>query len=115
LLVRPNGNKFWRFRYRFLGVDKTLALGSYPATSLADARRKRDDARRVLEAGADPAVQKKLARLQAETAARCTFGLIVSEHLERMAANGAAPVTMSPDRLRLGPSARSRRPRCWIS
>lgn len=38
LLVHPAGGKLWRYRYRFGGRENMLALGSYPATSLADAR-----------------------------------------------------------------------------
>jgi hypothetical protein len=43
LLIRPNGNKFWRFRYRFAGIEKMLAIGPFPSVSISDARRKRDD------------------------------------------------------------------------
>ena len=48
LLVQPNGSKLWRLAYRFLGKQKALALGSYPRVTLAEARRKRDDAKRLL-------------------------------------------------------------------
>ena len=44
LLVKPNGSKLWRFKYRWLQKEKLLALGKYPEVTLADARRKRDDA-----------------------------------------------------------------------
>ena len=49
LLVQPNGNKFWRFRYQFGGLEKMMSLGSYPATSLAKARVKRNEARNLPE------------------------------------------------------------------
>src|SRR5208337_3851464 len=78
-LVLPNGHKFWRFRYRFAGIEKMLALGPFPAVSLAEARIKRDAARQSLIEGVDPSVQKKLDRIAAETAARNTFGLIAEE------------------------------------
>ena len=42
LLVQPSGSKLWRLAYRFGGKQKTLALGVYPAISLADARSRRD-------------------------------------------------------------------------
>jgi hypothetical protein len=90
LLVQPNGRKFWRFRYRFAGVEKMLALGSYPATSLAEARGKRDGAKKLLEAGKDPSIQKKLDKIAATTAVRNTFGVVASEHLENMIESGAA-------------------------
>ncbi len=44
LLVKSNGNKHWRLKYRFLGKEKLLALGPYPIISLADARERRDEA-----------------------------------------------------------------------
>ena len=98
LLIQPNGNKFWRYRYEFGGVEKMMALGSYPATTLAEARVKRDDARKLLEAGSDPSVQKKLTRLAMEAASRNTFKAIVEEHVANMTANGAAPVTVEKHR-----------------
>ena len=38
LLVYPNGSKYWAYRYRFLGKEKTLSLGVYPEVTLAEAR-----------------------------------------------------------------------------
>ena len=98
LLVQPNGNKLWRFRYRFAGVEKMLALGTYPATSIADARAKRDEARKLIETGVDPSVRKKLDRLTAEAASRTTFKLIAAEHVANLTANGASPVTVQKHR-----------------
>jgi hypothetical protein len=95
LLVQPNGHKFWRFRYRFAGIEKMLAIGPFPATSLAAAREKRDQAKRSLSEGIDPSVQKKLDRIAAETAARNTFGLVADEFLSNLEANGAAASTMA--------------------
>jgi integrase len=98
LLVQPNGHKFWRFRYRFLGVEKMLAIGPFPAISLADARAGRDEARKRLTEGVDPSVQKKLNRIAAETAAHNTFGLVAGEFLSNLEANGAAPSTMAKNK-----------------
>lgn len=98
LQVQPNGSKLWRFRYRHSGVEKMIGIGSFPAVSIADARQKRDDARKVLEAGTDPAAQKKLDRIAAESAARNTFGLVATEYLSNLEQNGAAPATMSKNR-----------------
>ena len=47
LLVYPNGSKYWRFKYRFLGKEKVLAIGVPPVT-LAEARTSRDDAKSYL-------------------------------------------------------------------
>ena len=51
LLVTPTGGKLWRLKYRFGGTEKLLTVGTYPQTSLAEARQKRDDARALLEKG----------------------------------------------------------------
>ena len=55
LLVKPNGSKLWRLSYRFDGKQKTLAFGSFPDVTLAEARRKRDAAKEVLASNRDPA------------------------------------------------------------
>ena len=59
LLVHPNGSRYWRLRYRFLGKEKTLALGVYPEVSLSQARAKRDAARKQITEGIDPGEQKR--------------------------------------------------------
>jgi integrase len=67
LLLQPTGSKYWRFKYRYLGREKSLALGVYPDVSLADAREKRDAARKLLANDVDPAESKralKAARLK---------------------------------------------------
>jgi hypothetical protein len=48
LLVSPHGSKLWRLAYRFDGKQKTLAFGSYPAVSLAEARQRREAAKKLL-------------------------------------------------------------------
>lgn len=60
LLVHPNGSRYWRLRYRFLGKEKTLALGVYPEVSLSEAREKRDAARKQIAEGTDPCEQKRI-------------------------------------------------------
>jgi len=59
LLVTPK-SKYWRMDYCFNGKRKTLALGVYPGVGLKDARRKRDDARRLVEDNVDPVAAKKV-------------------------------------------------------
>ncbi|MDD5343044.1 MAG: Arm DNA-binding domain-containing protein, partial [Smithella sp.] len=54
LMVTPTGGKLWRFKYRFEGKAKLLALGSYPEISLLNVRQRRDEARRLLAQGIDP-------------------------------------------------------------
>src|SRR3546814_17535046 len=73
LAVKPNGSKLWRMNYRFLGKQKTLHLGKWPAVGLAAARAKRDEAREQLAAGMDPAIEKQRARTGARHGAATTF------------------------------------------
>jgi hypothetical protein len=54
LLVYPNGSKYWAYRYRYLGKEKTLSLGVYPEVKLAEARQKLIDARKLIADGQDP-------------------------------------------------------------
>jgi len=60
LLVAPTGSKLWRFQYRFGDKQKMLAFGSYPSLSLAEARQRRDDAKKLLANGVDPGEFKKI-------------------------------------------------------
>ena len=62
LLLHPNGSKYWRFKYRYGGKEKKLALGVYPTVSLKQARERRDDARRQIAAGVDPSAERKAAK-----------------------------------------------------
>jgi hypothetical protein len=67
--IHPNGSKYWRLRYRFNDAEKKLALGVFPEISLAEAREKRDDARRLLRAGNDPMAQKQTKKRETTLAA----------------------------------------------
>ncbi len=59
ILVSPTGGKWWRFKYRFGGKEKLLSLGTYPEVSLAQARERRDAARKQLANGIDPSQARK--------------------------------------------------------
>ena len=78
LLVSTAG-KYWRFDYRHLGKRKTLALGTYPDVSLADARDKLKDARRLLANGTDPAEAKQEAKRAAKVAQANSFEAVARE------------------------------------
>lgn len=73
LLVQPTGGKLWRLAYRFHGKQKTLAIGSYPAVSLAEARKCRDTAKEQLRVGTDPSEAKKATKRAAKIAASNNF------------------------------------------
>lgn len=59
LEITPSGSKLWRLRYRFGGKAKMIGLGPYPTITLAKARERREDARRQLANGIDPAAHKQ--------------------------------------------------------
>ncbi len=51
LLVKQSGSKYWRLKYRINHKEKLLALGVYPDTSLAEARKKREEANKLIAEG----------------------------------------------------------------
>ncbi len=98
LFVKPNGSRLWQQQYSFLGRKKTLSHGKYPEVGLAMARDKRDKARAMLAEGKDPAVQKKLAIINAHIAHRTTFKLLAEEFLEQAKDRGLAETTLRKKR-----------------
>jgi len=89
LLVKEAG-KYWRLNYRYLGKQKTLALGVYPSVSLAQARQRREDAKKLLAQGTDPGEAKKTERLLAVTEAANTFEAVARSWLEKTKADRTA-------------------------
>jgi integrase len=79
LLIRTNGAKHWRLKFRYAGSERLLALGEYPAVGLADARAARDVARRQVAEGIDPVQAKAERRLANIRAASQTFDVIAEE------------------------------------
>jgi integrase len=99
LEITPAGSRLWRYRYRHLGSEKVLSLGAYPIVSLAEARRKRDDARRLVDDGISPADERKQAKRMAHISANQTFGRIAEEFVElKFEQEGRSPVTVAKAR-----------------
>lgn len=73
LLVKANGSKLWRLKYRIAGKEKLLSFGQYPTVSLKNAREWALDARKLLAAGLDPMEVKKEAQ-SAAIASAATSG-----------------------------------------
>lgn len=82
LWVQPTGGKWWRYKYRFAGKEKLLALGSYPDVTLAEARERHAQARRILSGGNDPGEVKKEGKRQALLKSVTTFEAIAREWCE---------------------------------
>ncbi len=76
LLAHPNGGKYFRYDYRFDGMRKTLALGTYPVTSLKEARDKRDTAKKQIDGGIDPTKTKKRSSHQKPKARQIALKLL---------------------------------------
>jgi len=79
LLIHPNGSKYWRLKYRFGGREKLLALGVYPEVSLADARQRREDARKLLAQGVDPGEIKRATKAAGANNAANSFEVVARE------------------------------------
>jgi integrase len=87
LQVNPNGSKLWRYRYKFEGKAKLMALGSYPDVSLAQARERHVEARKMLASKVDPMAERKAEKL-AEAGA-LTFAVVAAQWHEWWKANKA--------------------------
>lgn len=79
LLITTTGGRLWRFQYRFEGKQKLLALGAYPAVTLADARQRREDARKLLANGVDPGAVKKAQKESRDVANANSFEVVARE------------------------------------
>ena len=87
LEVMPNGSKYWRLKYRFEGKEKRLAFGVYPAITLADARGRRDEARKLLAHDTDPAAAKQAKKAAKLELAGNSFEVIGREWFVRHSQN----------------------------
>lgn len=94
LLVNPGGGKLWRVKYRMNGVERKLALGSYPEITLAEAREARDAARKQVSQMIDPNAAKRQARIEATIQANNTFASVAEELLAKREMEGLSPRTM---------------------
>jgi integrase len=103
LLVRRNGSRLWRFAYRFGGKQKQIALGAYPQVTLAEARERREAARKLLASGRDPSVERRLEKI-AKAAGGNGFREVAEEYLAKQRREGRAEKTLSKNRWLLEPT-----------
>ena len=89
VIIKTNGAKWWRFDYTFSGKRKTLSLGVYPEASLADARRKTEEARNQVSNGINPSDERKEGKaaqqLAIENESRLDAGLTIIDSFEHVA------------------------------
>jgi integrase len=94
LWIQPTGSRQWRLAYRFGGKQRLLALGPYPLLPLADARKHRDEAKRLLSDGIDPCEAKREAK-RAQAQSRDTFRSIAEEYVSKLTKEGRAQATLT--------------------
>lgn len=92
LKVDTNGkplpsSKLWRFKYRFAGKEKLLSFGAYPAISLAEARQRREDAKKLLARDVDPSEEKKQKEIAKTLERLNTFEAVTRQWFEDHKAN----------------------------
>ncbi|HEX5092549.1 MAG TPA: integrase arm-type DNA-binding domain-containing protein [Burkholderiales bacterium] len=85
LEVRTNGKKLWRYRFRLNGRENVFAIGDYPNKLLVTARAERDEARKLVKQGINPAHDRRLRRLKTSHAAKQTFEAVAKEWAEEHA------------------------------
>lgn len=112
LLVNPSGSRIWRLAYRFLGKPKQISFGPYPTGSRADARQKRDEAKKLLLDGQDPSTARKLEKVNATISTGNTFALLAAEYIARLETRESANATIKKNKWLLetlaGPALGSR-------
>lgn len=79
LLIKPTGGKWWRFKYRFQGKEKLLSIGVYPDVTLAKAREKRDEARKLLFDQIDPSENRKAIKASRAESIGNSFEVVARE------------------------------------
>jgi len=79
LEVRPNAKKYWRLRYRLHGKATMWTVGEYPSTSLADARQRREWARKLIAQGIHPKDEEARLKRQEKLQQDNTFALVAEE------------------------------------
>lgn len=79
LYITTTGRKYWRYKYRYGGKEKLLAIGIYPDVSLAEARAKRLEVRKLLNNGTDPGLVKKHKKQGRKEAAQNYFEALARE------------------------------------
>ncbi|TNF02159.1 MAG: DUF4102 domain-containing protein [Gammaproteobacteria bacterium] len=82
LLIKTNGSKYWRLKYRFLNKQKTLALGVYPVVSLKEAREAVLVAKRQLAKSVDPGLMRQQEKQGVRLNAENSFAALAKEWWE---------------------------------
>ncbi len=107
LEVRPNGSKIWYYKYRAGPKEKRISLGTYPDVTLAEARDRRDEHRKLVSSGGDPALERKKGKIATRLVNGTTFQAIGEDFIQvRLVASGKAEATIEKARWYLSHLAR---------
>jgi integrase len=110
--AQPGGSGWWRLRYWFGGKERMLSLGVYPGVSLAQARQRRDEVRKLIADGVDPSAARKTDKQARATFAEAerliaagkpapgTFGAVASEWLTTVHEHKVSPGHAERTRIR---------------
>jgi integrase len=82
LWITPPGGRLWRWAYRFDRKEKLMSFGKYPAVSLALARERHAEARKLLATGVDPMAQRKAEKTEEKIASENSFQSVTAQWLE---------------------------------
>ncbi|HEX8013533.1 MAG TPA: integrase arm-type DNA-binding domain-containing protein [Casimicrobiaceae bacterium] len=83
LVLMADGGRYWRMKYRHGGKERSISFGPYPDVKLAEARKRRDDAREWLRAGRDPIIERRVAIATGSVQQATTFAAVANEWLAR--------------------------------
>ena len=98
LIVKPSGGKLWRFKYRYLGKEQQLSIGVFPDVGLKEARKRRDDARKLIANGLNPTFEKKREAIATSVSAANTFKAVADEFIAKREREGLKGITMDKAR-----------------
>lgn len=93
LIVNPNGARWWRFAYSTVSRRNNISLGVYPDVGIAEARQRRDDARKLIAKGIDPSIQRKVEKVAEAAATENTFRAVAKRWRGLELPNHANPET----------------------
>lgn len=83
ILIKPSSQKSWRYKYRFGKKEKLIVLGEYPAVTLSEVRKLRDQAKIRLKQGFDPVQHRQAVKREEDNASKNTLEHITREwHLK---------------------------------
>lgn len=102
IVVNANGSKLWRLAYRHEGKQKLLSFGAYPAVGLADARARREEAKKLIASGVDPSAQAKKEKAARKAETENTFGAIADAFLAKTEKEKKADATITKKRWLIG-------------